>query len=132
MAYLKSKKVLTAMFLLFVAVIFSACNNSDRPVGPGTSSNFVLQDCNGVFGNNIAEPTSTTANDLWFNPFSPNSNTTLVSLSVYTASSSSVPVTYEAGVYSDNFGSPGNLFVRDGAGSGQWAYDHLEHGVVSP
>ncbi|HTC20179.1 MAG TPA: hypothetical protein VK859_04980, partial [bacterium] len=113
MAYLKSKRVLLPPGLLLVAMVFSACNNSDRPVAPGSNPSYVPQNnCTGVLGNNTVGNQTTTSNDLFFYPQAPVTNTTLVSLSIYTAST--VPVTFEAGIYSNNTGSPLSLLIETG------------------
>jgi|SRR5580658_498862 hypothetical protein len=113
MAYLKSKRILLPLGLLLVALVFSACNNSDRPVAPGSNPSYVPQNnCTGVLGNNTVGNQTTTSNDLFFYPQAPVTNTTLVSLSIYTAST--VPVTFEAGIYSNNTGSPLSLLIETG------------------
>jgi hypothetical protein len=112
MAYLKSKRVLLPVGLFLAALVLSACNNSDRPVAPGSSPSFVQQNCTGVLGNNTVGNATTPNNELFFYPQVPVSNTTLISLSIYTVSTGSV--TFEAGIYSNNTTSPLSLLDETG------------------
>jgi hypothetical protein len=135
MNHLKSKIVLLLFGLAVLTALFPACT-SDRPVGPGSTTNFAPQNCSGVLGNNTIESTSPGPADVLFVFVVPGSNTTMTSLSVYTTGS--VPVTYEAGVYSNavtTSGSlPGTLLVETGlqtvsAPATMWNTAALSHNI---
>jgi hypothetical protein len=116
--------------VVVAAIVLPACN-STSPVIPGQVTTFTPSNCNGVFGHNTVEVSSSAPNDLWFDPFVAGSNTTLISLSVYAASAN--PVTFEAGVYSNSVSQPGNLMVETGPQTSgpatQWITASLQHNL---
>ncbi len=124
----------TGFFFLFLLAwsgfILPACENKNPPVVPGTPLVNTPVPCAGVLGNNAAVTTNPGPPDLVFVLAVPVTNTTLLSLSVYTTGSS--PVTYEAGIYSDNAGVPLNLLEETGpqtlsAPATQWNSASLIH-----
>jgi hypothetical protein len=78
-------------------------------VAPGVISH--NQPCE-TLGNGAIESTNPGPADIVFVSVVPNSPTTLYQLVVYTVSSAAS--TYEAGIYADNSGTPGNLLAETG------------------
>jgi len=106
---------LSLMGIITLAVLaLPACNSIDRPVAPGQVSNSAPSNCNGVLGDNTIEPQVAAVSDLWFDPIVPTSNTYLESIALYIGSSTSTPVTYEAGIYSNNATGPSALLEETG------------------
>lgn len=124
MSFSKKNILLVTALLGLVVLGMQACS-SDPPVvvskglvttiGPTYTPTFTFTPCSGVFGTNAIEPTTIASSGfVWFNPYAPAGNKTLLSISVYTTSTS--PVTYELGVYNDNGtgGQPATLLGETG------------------
>ncbi|HJT23863.1 MAG TPA: hypothetical protein VJ873_04765 [bacterium] len=95
--------------VMSVVLSLPACDSVDRPVAPGSVSK--TQPCV-TLGNTAIESTNPGPPDMVFVPVVPSSSTTLYLLSVYTVASAAS--TFEAGVYSNNSGAPGNLLSETG------------------
>lgn len=99
---------------LAAGLILPACN-SIQPASPRQeTSSTSSSGCNGVFGNNSAATIIGTiyGSYIFFYPIPVTSSKTLVGLSLY--STSTVPVTYEMGIYADTSGAPSTLLMQTG------------------
>lgn len=117
----KKKILLLSLGVVFLMVCLSACNNSNPPTVSsntvtGTLPTFSPTPCNGVFGANTVCTTVDTANPayLFLYPDVIYTNKAFAGLSLYCTST--VPVTYEMGIYAGNAGgtAPTTLLGQTG------------------
>ena len=105
--------------LALTLIGLQACSsNSVTPGKPtqitSTGPTYTPTPCSGIFGSTTIDSTvgTTFGSSVFLYPVQTTQNKDLISLAMY--SNSSIPVTYEMGVYADNAGAPSTLLGQTG------------------